>query len=106
MMMYNALISLADQYEYQSRADAFYDPQTKLWQPLFLIADTGWSLGLPSIGNVGNVNEFTPWFTKRWNDHIFIFWLSLFLTIERGNLSPIMTPSGWRDGSLKLRLSK
>lgn len=78
MMMYNALIGLADQYEYQSRADAFYDPQTKLWQPLFLIADTGWSLGLPSIGNVGNVNEFTPWFTKRWNDHVFIFWLSLF----------------------------
>ncbi|XGC79675.1 hypothetical protein ACES2L_10080 [Bdellovibrio bacteriovorus] len=81
MVLYNALIALQDEYEYQSRVDAVKDP-VKGWLPIFFISDTGSSLGisfLPDfLGYVGTVNMF-PWeFTKVYNDKVRLGWLSLF----------------------------
>ncbi|UOF01673.1 hypothetical protein [Bdellovibrio reynosensis] len=81
MVLYNALIALQDEYEYQSRVDAIRDP-VKGWLPIFFISDTGSSLGisfLPDfLGYVGTVNMF-PWeFTKVYNDKVHLWWLSLF----------------------------
>ncbi|WP_413612659.1 hypothetical protein [Bdellovibrio sp. HCB-110] len=78
MVLYNSLISLQDEFEYQSRVDAIKDPK-KGWLPIFFISDTSSALGLPSmLGNVGTVNEYTWEFTR--NDHgmIRLFWLSVF----------------------------
>lgn len=79
MVLYNSLISLQDQFEYQARVDAYRDPVTKEWRPLFFIADTSSALGLPAmLGNKGTVNEFTWKFTKRTDKNIWLFWLSVF----------------------------
>lgn len=81
MVLYNALIALQDEYEYQSRVDAFKDP-VKGWQPIFFISDTGSALGisfLPDfLGYVGTVNMY-PWeFTKVYNGKVHLWWLSIF----------------------------
>ncbi len=79
MVLYNALISLQDQFEYQARVDAYRDPTSNEWRPLFFIADTSSALGLPAmLGNKGTVNEFTWKFTKRTDKNIWLFWLSVF----------------------------
>ena len=79
MVLYNSLISLQDQFEYQARVDAYRDPKSKTWRPLFFIADTSSALGLPAmLGNKGTVNEFTWKFTKRTDENVWLFWLSVF----------------------------
>ncbi|XGC79676.1 hypothetical protein ACES2L_10085 [Bdellovibrio bacteriovorus] len=78
MVLYNALIALQDQFEYQSRVDAFKDP-VRGWSPIFFISDTSSALGLPGfLGYVGTVNLY-PWeFTKIHKDKIHLFFLSVF----------------------------
>jgi hypothetical protein len=79
MVLYNSLISLQDQFEYQARVDAYRDPDSGEWRPLFFIADTSSAMGLPAmLGNKGTVNEFTWKFTKRTDSKIWLFWLSVF----------------------------
>ncbi|MDZ4084938.1 MAG: hypothetical protein U1E10_18490, partial [Bdellovibrionales bacterium] len=79
MVLYNSLISLQDQFEYQARVDAYRDSETKSWRPLFFIADTSSAMGLPAmLGNKGTVNEFTWKFTKRTDKNVWLFWLSVF----------------------------
>ncbi|WP_374001049.1 hypothetical protein [Bdellovibrio bacteriovorus] len=78
MVLYNALISLQDQFEYQARVDAVRDEQ-RGWLPIFFLSDTSSALGLPAmLGNVGAVNEFTWEFTKRNNGEVRLFWFSVF----------------------------
>lgn len=78
MVLYNALISLQDEFEYQSRVDAVKD-EKRGWLPIFFISDTSSALGLPSmLGNVGTVNEYTWEFTKRTHERVYLFWLSVF----------------------------
>lgn len=79
MLLYNSLISLQDQFEYQSRVDAYRDPVSGEWRPLFFISDTSSALGLPAmLGNKGTVNEFTWTFTRKSDDLVRLFWLSVF----------------------------
>ncbi|CAE77910.1 hypothetical protein AB1A81_01165 [Bdellovibrio bacteriovorus] len=78
MVLYNALISLQDQFEYQSRVDAVRDSK-RGWLPLFFLSDTSSALGLPAmLGNVGAVNEFTWEFTKKSDGQVRLFWFSVF----------------------------
>jgi hypothetical protein len=77
MVLYNALIGLQDQFEHQSRVDAYRDPLTKEWMPLFFISDTSSALGLPTWGIRGAVNEYLPQFTGRKGDLVRIFWISI-----------------------------
>ncbi|WP_373999024.1 hypothetical protein [Bdellovibrio bacteriovorus] len=78
MVLYNALISLQDQFEYQARVDAVKD-EARGWLPIFFLSDTSSALGLPAmLGNVGAVNEFTWEFTKRSHGQVRLFWFSVF----------------------------
>jgi len=80
MPLYNGLISLEDLLMIQSRVDAYKDP-VKGWQPLFMMADTGSALSIPTLHeNRGTVNEFTPRFTHRDLGHVRLFWISWFDT--------------------------
>lgn len=78
MVLLNALISLQDQFEYQSRIDAYRDNKRSLWQPIYFISDVGQSLGIPTWGNTGTANEYTWNFTRTDDDEVKLFWLSIF----------------------------
>lgn len=78
MVLLNALISLQDQFEYQSRVDAYRNNKKSLWQPLYFIADIGQSLGIPTWGNTGTANEYTWEFTWTDDNEVKLFWVSIF----------------------------
>lgn len=78
LVLYNALISLEDQFEYQTRVDAYRENKKSLWQPLFYISDVGQSLGIPTWGNTGTVNEYTWNFTWQNDSEVKLFWISIF----------------------------
>lgn len=78
MLMYLSLISMSDQFEYQSRVDAFRNSKNDTWKPLFFISDTGQSLGMPTFGNPGDANEFYWKFTYKNDSKVYFYWLSIF----------------------------
>lgn len=78
MPLYLALIGMADEFEYQTRVDAYRTSKNSMWQPLFFMSDVGQSLGIPTFGNPGTANEFTRKFTWTSDDSVKLFWVSTF----------------------------
>lgn len=78
MVLYTSLISLQDQFEYQSRVDAYRSSEKNLWKPIYFISDVGQSLGLPTWGNTGTVNEYSWNFTWTDDNEVKLFWVSIF----------------------------
>lgn len=78
LMLYLSLISMSDQFEYQSRSDAFRLSKNENWKPIFFISDVGQSLGMPTFGNPGAANEFYWKFTHKTDEKIYFYWMSIF----------------------------
>lgn len=78
-LMNGALVSLNDTQDKQTRVDVIRKDKNSEWEPIFMVADLGYSMGsYLFFDNMGAVNDYSEKMTSQIGNSVMIWWANGF----------------------------